>query len=44
MALSDRLLVMYRGRVVAELDPKKSTPMEVGLYMAGSRPDSAVNA
>ena len=32
MALSDRLLVMYRGKVVAELDPKKVTPMEVGLY------------
>ena len=44
MALSDRLLVMYRGKVVAELDPKKVTPMEVGLYMAGSRPDSAVLA
>ena len=44
MALSDRLLVMYRGRVVAELDPKKVTPMEVGLYMAGSRPNSAVTA
>ena len=42
MALSDRLLVMYRGKVVAELDPKNVTPMEVGLYMAGSRPDSAV--
>jgi simple sugar transport system ATP-binding protein len=42
MALSDRLLVMYRGKVVAELDPKKVTPMEVGLYMAGSRPDSTV--
>jgi ABC-type uncharacterized transport system ATPase subunit len=44
MALSDRLLVMYRGKVVAELDPKKVTPMEVGLYMAGSRPDGAVTA
>jgi general nucleoside transport system ATP-binding protein len=44
MALSDRLLVMYRGKVVAELDPKKVTPMEVGLYMAGSRPDNAVSA
>ena len=44
MALSDRLLVMYRGKVVAELDPKNVTPMEVGLYMAGSRPDSAVTA
>jgi len=43
MALSDRLLVMYRGKIVAELDPKKVTPMEVGLYMAGSRPDSAVS-
>ena len=42
MALSDRLLVMYRGKVVAELDPKKVTPMEVGLYMAGSRPDGVV--
>jgi simple sugar transport system ATP-binding protein len=42
MALSDRLLVMYRGKVVAELDPKKVTPMDVGLYMAGSRPDGAV--
>jgi simple sugar transport system ATP-binding protein len=44
MALSDRLLVMYRGKVVAELDPKKVTPMEVGLDMAGSRPDSVVSA
>jgi len=44
MALSDRLLVMYRGKVVAELDPKKVTPMDVGLYMAGSRPDSVVSA
>ncbi len=44
MALSDRLLVMYRGKVVAELDPKKVTPMEVGLYMAGSRPDNVVSA
>ena len=44
MALSDRLLVMYRGKVVAELEPKKVTPMEVGLYMAGSRPDSVVSA
>ena len=26
MALSDRLLVMYRGKVVAELDPKQVSP------------------
>ncbi len=37
MALSDRLLVMFDGRIVAELDPKKTTNTEVGLYMFGSR-------
>jgi simple sugar transport system ATP-binding protein len=37
MALSDRLLVMYRGRIVAELDPKQVTPAEVGLHMAGAK-------
>lgn len=44
MALSDRLLVMYRGKIVADLDPKVTSAMDVGLYMAGSRPTSAVNA
>jgi simple sugar transport system ATP-binding protein len=38
MALSDRLLVMYRGKVVAELDPKQVSPADVGLYMAGATP------
>ncbi len=37
MALSDRLLVMYRGKVVAELDPKQVTPADVGLHMAGAK-------
>ena len=44
MALSDRLLVMYRGKIVADLDPKATSAMDVGLYMAGSRPVSAVHA
>lgn len=44
MALSDRLLVMYRGKIVADLDPKVTSAMDVGLYMAGSRPSNAVNA
>jgi len=44
MALSDRLLVMYRGKIVADLDPKVTSAMDVGLYMAGSQPASAVNA
>ena len=43
MALSDRLLVMYRGKIVADVDPKVTSAMDVGLYMAGSRPASAVN-
>jgi ABC-type uncharacterized transport system ATPase subunit len=38
MALADRLLVMFRGKVVAELDPKVVSPADVGLYMAGARP------
>ena len=35
LALSDRLLVMYEGRVVAELDPDAATRGEVGAAMAG---------
>ena len=41
MALSDRLFVMYRGKIVADLDPKKVSHMDVGLYMAGSRPENS---
>ncbi len=37
MALSDRILVMYEGEIVAELDPKKTTVEEMGLYMAGAK-------
>lgn len=44
MSLSDRLLVMFRGKIVAELDPKVTSAMDVGLYMAGSRPSTSVNA
>ena len=44
MALSDRLLVMYRGKIVADVDPRVTSAMDVGLYMAGSRPANAVNA
>ena len=35
LALSDRLLVMYEGRVVADLDPDATTRGEVGAAMAG---------
>ncbi len=36
MALADRLLVMFDGKIVAELDPTKVTNAEVGLHMLGS--------
>ncbi len=37
MALSDRILVMYEGEIVGELDPKTTTVEEMGLYMAGAK-------
>ena len=37
MSLSDRILVMYEGEIVGELDPKKTTVEELGLYMAGAK-------
>ena len=36
IGLSDRLLVMLRGKVVAELDPAAVTPVELGSYMTGA--------
>jgi len=39
MNLSDRMLVMYEGEIVGELDPKKITISELGLYMAGAKRD-----
>ena len=38
MALADRLLVMFDGHIVAELDPTTVTNADVGLYMAGATP------
>lgn len=37
MNLSDRILVMFNGEIVAELDPKKTNINEIGLYMAGGK-------
>jgi len=35
MDISDRILVMFEGRIVADIDPKKTSVREMGLYMAG---------
>ena len=39
MNVSDRILVMYEGEIVGELDPKTTTLQELGLYMAGAKRD-----
>ncbi|MGD9761772.1 MAG: ABC transporter ATP-binding protein [Candidatus Izemoplasmatales bacterium] len=35
--ISDRILVMYNGKIVAELDPDQTTFQEIGLYMVGAK-------
>ncbi|AEB11736.1 ABC transporter ATP-binding protein [Marinithermus hydrothermalis] len=37
MSLSDRILVMYEGRIVGEVRPGEVTEEELGLMMAGMR-------
>lgn len=37
MNVSDRILVMYEGEIVAEVDPKEVTFQELGLYMSGAK-------
>ncbi len=39
MNVSDRILVMYEGEIVGELDPKTTTVQELGLYMSGAKRD-----
>ena len=41
MSVPDRILVMYEGEIVAELDPKNTTVEELGLYMAGAKREAA---
>ncbi|WP_423916352.1 ABC transporter ATP-binding protein [Candidatus Poriferisodalis sp.] len=38
MALSDRIAVMYEGRIVATVEPRTTTREEIGLLMAGATP------
>lgn len=37
MNVSDRILVMYEGEIVGELNPKTTTVEELGLYMSGAK-------
>ena len=37
MDVSDRILVIHGGEIVGELDPKKVSVEELGLYMSGAK-------
>lgn len=37
MNVSDRIIVMYEGEIVADVNPKEVTVEELGLYMAGAK-------
>ena len=43
MDVPDRILVMYEGEIVGQLDPKKTTQEELGLYMAGAKRDEVIS-
>jgi len=42
MNVSDRILVMYEGEIVADVLAKETTVQELGLYMAGSRKSEVI--
>ena len=39
MNVSDRILVMYEGEIVGQLNPNTVSVEELGLYMAGAKKD-----
>jgi simple sugar transport system ATP-binding protein len=41
IGLSDALWVIFRGRLVAQLDPQTVTPEELGTYMTGARGEAS---
>jgi len=41
MALADRIVVMYKGEIIGEVDAASATREQLGLLMAGVRPESA---
>ncbi|MEG0457768.1 MAG: ABC transporter ATP-binding protein, partial [Oscillospiraceae bacterium] len=40
MSLSDRIIVMYKGKIVGEVDGKTATKEQLGLLMAGVNNDN----
>ncbi len=41
LTLADRILVMFEGEIIGEVDPTTTTEEEIGLLMAGVRGDAA---
>ena len=44
LKLADRLLVMFNGRIMGEVDGETADEDQIGLLMAGVSPDAAENA
>lgn len=42
MNVSDRILVIYEGEIVANLNPKKVTMEDLGLYMSGAKREEKI--
>lgn len=42
LKLSDRIAVMFRGKLIGYVDPRKTTREEIGLMMSGETPGDAV--
>ena len=41
LALSDRLLVIYEGRIVGEMPASEATAERLGLLMSGSKEEKS---
>ncbi len=42
MNMSDRILVMFEGKIAAELKPETTTIQELGLYMVGAKKEEVL--
>jgi len=40
--VADRILVIFEGKIMAEIDARDATAQELGLYMAGSKREEIV--
>jgi ABC-type uncharacterized transport system ATPase subunit len=40
LALSDRIIVIYEGEIMGEVETSQASPEQLGLLMAGIRPEA----